>query len=57
LPKARGKRLPRPSRHVALGVEIAVKRAPGRRVVEQLDGANLDDAMSAQRVEASCLGV
>jgi hypothetical protein len=30
------------------GVEIAVKRAPGRRVVDQLDGADLDDAMGAR---------
>jgi hypothetical protein len=43
--------------HVALGVEIAVKRAAGRRVVDQLDGANLDDAMTAQSVEAGRLGV
>jgi hypothetical protein len=26
-------------------------------VVDQLDGANLDDAMTAQRVKAGCLGV
>jgi hypothetical protein len=32
-------------RHVALGVEVAVKRLAGWRVVDQLGGANLDDAM------------
>jgi hypothetical protein len=32
--------------HVTLGVDVAMKRAPGRRVVDQLDGAKLDDAMS-----------
>jgi hypothetical protein len=26
-------------------------------MVEQLDGANLDDAMAAQRVEPGCLGI
>jgi hypothetical protein len=34
-----------------------VKRAAGRRVVDQLDGADLDDAMAAKRIKAGCLGV
>ena len=33
-----------------------MKRAAGRRAVDQLDGANLDNQMAAQCVEPDCLG-
>ena len=44
-------------RHVALGIDIAVKFSPGRDVVHQLDAGNLDDAMTLRRVEPRGLGV
>ncbi len=38
-------------RHVAIGVDMAVPHASGRDAVDQLDAADLDDAMSGPRVE------
>ena len=32
-------------------------KATGWRMVDQLDGADLDHAMAAQRIKASCLGI
>jgi hypothetical protein len=34
-----------------------MERAAGQRVVDQLDGPNLDDAMAAQRIKAGRLGI
>ena len=34
-----------------------MERPAGRRVVDQLDGANLDDAVTVQRIKTGCLGV
>ena len=34
-------------RHVALGVEMALEALAGRDVVDQLDGADLDDPVAA----------
>jgi hypothetical protein len=34
-----------------------MERAPRRRVVDQLDGADLGDAIAVQRIKASCLGI
>jgi hypothetical protein len=28
-----------------------------QRIIDQLDGANLDHAMAAQRIKAGCLGI
>jgi hypothetical protein len=56
-------RRPKPSsvapapRHGALRAQVAVKRAAGRRAVDQFDGANLDDAVAVQRIKAGGLGV
>ena len=44
-------------RHVALGVEVAMPHPPRRDAVEQLDGADLDDAMARGRVEPRCFSV
>jgi hypothetical protein len=38
--------LERRLRHVALGVEVAMPHSPRRDAVDQLDGADLDDAMA-----------
>ena len=44
-------------RHLALRVEIAVEGRAGRNPVEQLDAADLDQAMTLARVEAGGFGV
>jgi hypothetical protein len=33
-------------RHVALGIQVTVPHFPGRNAVDQLDAADLDDAMT-----------
>jgi hypothetical protein len=38
-------------RHGALRANVTVKRSAGGRAVDQLDRANLDEAMTVQRVE------
>ena len=44
-------------RHVALRIEVAVKHLAGRHAVEQLDAADLDQPIAAQRIEAGGFGV
>ena len=44
-------------RHVALGIDVAVKRLPGRHAVEDLDAADLDQPVAAQRIEARGFGI
>ena len=44
-------------RHVALGIDVDVEGAAGRQVVHQLDAADLDQPVAAQRVEPGRLGV
>ena len=44
-------------RHRPLGVEVAVEPLAGRDVVEELDRADLDDAVAGGRVEARGFGV
>ena len=44
-------------RHVALGIDVAVKGLPGRHPVEDFDAADLDQPIAAQRVEAGGFGI
>ena len=44
-------------RHVALRIEVGVERRPGRNPVEQLDAADLDQAVALARVKAGGFGV
>ena len=44
-------------RHVAFGIEIGLKRAPGGKMIDQLDAADLDDAVAVGRIESGGLGV
>ena len=44
-------------RHVALGIEIAVEMPAGFDAVEDLDAADLDHAVAADRVEPGRLGI
>ncbi len=44
-------------RHVALGIDVAVKFPPGRDVMQQLDAGDLDDPVPVVRIEAGRLGV
>lgn len=39
-------------RHVALGIDVSVEVTAGRQMVDQLDTADLDDAMTGRRIEA-----
>jgi hypothetical protein len=43
--------------HVALGVDVAVKFAPSRDAIDDLDAADLDQPVTAQRIEPRRLGV
>ena len=43
--------------HLALGIQMAVPHPAGRDAVEQLDAADLDDAVAVERVEPGRLGV
>ncbi len=43
--------------HVALGVEVAMPHPAGRDAVDQLDAADLDDAMAVERIEPGRLGI
>jgi len=47
----------RVGRHVAPGIEVAVKFPPGRYVVHQLDAGDLDDAVPVIRVEPGRFGI
>ena len=44
-------------RHVALGVDVAVKFPPGRDVVHQFEAGHFDDPVPVLRIEAGRLGV
>ncbi len=44
-------------RHVALGVDVPVKGLAGRHPVEDLDTADFDQPIAAQRVEAGGFGI
>ena len=44
-------------RHVALGIDVAVKGLPGRHAVEDLDAADLDQPVAAQGIEAGGFGI
>ena len=44
-------------RHVALGIDVAVKRLPRRHAVEDLDAADFDEPVAAQRIEAGGFGI
>ena len=44
-------------RHVALGIDVAVKALPRRHTVVDLDAADLDQPVAAQRIEACGFGV
>ena len=44
-------------RHVPFGIEIAVKGLPGRHAVENLDAADFDQPVPAQRIEAGGFGI
>src|SRR6185312_1689437 len=44
-------------RHVALRVDVIVERRAGRNPIEQLDTADLDQAMALRRIEAGGFGV
>ncbi len=45
------------SRHVALGIEIPMKGLAGRHPVENLDAADFNQPVAAQRVEARGSGI
>ena len=47
----------RAGRHDHLGIEIGVEGAAGGDGIDQLDAADLDDAMAGQRIEAGGFGV
>ena len=44
-------------RHRALRVDVGVEGAPGRELVDELDAADLDDAVARGRIGAGGLGV
>ncbi len=44
-------------RHVALGIDVPVKGLAGRHAVENLDTADFDQPVAAQRVEAGGFGI
>jgi hypothetical protein len=44
-------------RHVAFGVDIALKDRTRRHVVQQLHGGQLDDAMPGLRIQAGRFGI
>jgi hypothetical protein len=43
--------------HVALRIDVTVKRLPGRNRVEQLDAADLNQPIAAQGIEAGRFGI
>jgi hypothetical protein len=44
-------------RHIALGIDVAMEDAAGRHVIDELDAADLDDAMPVIGIESRRLGV
>src|SRR5258708_7435415 len=44
-------------RHLAFGIDVAVKDAPARHVIDELDAADLDDAMAVGGVESRRLSI
>ena len=44
-------------RHGPFGIEIAVKGLPGRHAVENLDAADFDQPIAAQRIKAGGFGI
>jgi hypothetical protein len=44
-------------RHVPLGIHVAVKGLPRRHAIEELDAADLDQAVAADRVKAGSFGI
>ena len=44
-------------RHIALGIDVAVESLPRRHAVVDLDAADLDQPVAAQRIEASGFGI
>src|SRR5947209_16889117 len=44
-------------RHLALGIEVAVKGLAGWHAIEDLDAADLDQPVAPQRVEAGGFGI
>ena len=44
-------------RHAAFRIEVSVERVAGRDAIDQLDTADLDQAMAIQRVETGRLGI
>ena len=44
-------------RHVPFGIEIAMKGLPGRHAVEDLDAADFDQPIAAQRIKAGGFGI
>ncbi len=44
-------------RHVALGIDVAVIGLPGRHAVVDLDAADFDQPVAAQRIEACGFGI
>src|SRR3954470_14581913 len=44
-------------RHLALGIEVAMKGLAGRHAIEDLDAADLDQPVAPQRVEAGGFGI
>ena len=44
-------------RHIALGIDIAVKLPSGRHVMNQFDAGDLDDAMALAGIETCRFGI
>ena len=45
------------ARHVALGIDVALERAAGRQVIDQLDAGDLDEAVAGVGIEAGRFGI
>ena len=44
-------------RHVAFRIDVPVKHLAGRHAIEDLDAADLDQAIAAERIEARGFGI
>jgi hypothetical protein len=44
-------------RHIALRIDVGVKCSSARNVVDELDGADFNDAMTLGRIKAGGLGI
>ena len=49
--------LERRFRHVAFRIEVAVKRLAGRKAVDQLDAADLDQAIALEGIKPGGFGI